>query len=104
MAKQNITSGCYINLVLKAQPTTSKISYIHTSNPTISIAHLSLPLHLDQVLPMAQTLPMGVLSQSILPPQVLHLVHVHNIPNLILKQFFFYLYNYSLPDGEPDGE
>ena len=85
---------------MKAQPTTSKISYVQISNPTVSISHLNLPFGLDQVIPMSQGPPMGQPTRSVLPPQIQHMVHVYNVPSPILKVFIYYLYNCDVPSTE----
>ncbi len=76
---------------------TTMTFYTSTLNPALSISHLNLGLRLDSLLMGgAPVAPPNLAPRQPLPPHLLHIIHVHDIPYEGFQMLLVYLYSKNL--------
>lgn len=92
-----IVAGSTVHLVLVVSGTTTHTTSYFTSalNPALSISHLSLKLGLEQLVSTQHT-PLHQPPKVPLPPHIIHIVHVYDVPSDGFWMLLRYLYSGEL--------
>ena len=87
-------------LVVTSSTTPQQTSYFTSCvNPSLSVAHFSLGLGLEQLLPVNKSSPHLRPPRLPLPPHICHTVHVNDVPFHGWTVFIRYLYCRQLNKG-----
>ena len=100
-----IVAGSTIHLVLVVSAATTHTTSYFTSalNPALSISHLSLKLGLEQLVSTQRT-PLHQPPKVPLPPHIMHIVHVYDVPSDGFLLLLRYLYSGELARDTSSGE
>lgn len=93
--------GSTIHLVLNSDNShrsTTTTFFSSAINPSLSIYHCNLHLGMEQVIPVG--VASGLLPPRVpLPPHLLHIVHMYDVPFSAWTAFIYFLYSQQLKTG-----